>query len=166
MVCSDEVTFLSTGTVGFEDRRIASDRRRRTLHALVVGGYRGRRRRVRRQESSGIADIDWYPARCFAAVLLILLLSCIDSVNTLALLTRGFIEVNPLMRALIDHGAADFTLIKFGLTAFSLTMLIVLTRVRAFGGFPVAGILYICVALYAGLVGYEFWMLNGFTLFD
>ncbi len=126
---------------------------------------RGRRRGVRRQERGGVAAIDWYPARTFAAVLLILLLSCIDSVNTLALLGQGFIEVNPLMRHLINGEGIEFALIKLGVTALSAIALIILTRAQAFGRYPARKILYAAALVYIGLVGYEFCMLGGVTLF-
>jgi hypothetical protein len=163
------VTILSADAEGIHataERRILQDRRRRRLHALFVGGIRGRRRRVRREEAGGVAAVDWYPARTFAAVLLILLLCCIDSFNTLVLLGRGFIELNPLMRGLIDSSGAEFALIKLGLTAFSAIALIVLTRAKAFGRYPAGKILYAAALAYAALVGYEFWMLGGITQFD
>lgn len=102
----------------------------------------------------------------FAAVLLILLLSCVDSLNTLALLGRGFIEVNPLMRHLIQGDGIEFALVKLGVTALSAIALIILTRARAFGRYPAGKILYAAALVYVGLVGYEFWMLGGLTLFD
>ena len=94
------------------------------------------------------------------------MLSCVDSLNTVALLTRGFIEVNPLMRSLIIQGGLGFVLVKFGLTASSLVALVVLMRAKAFGRFPAKSILYASAAFYIALVSYEFWMLGGFTLFD
>ena len=148
------------------ERRVLRDRRHRKAHALLVGGIRGRRRRVRREETGGIAAVDWYPARTFAAVLLILLLSCIDSFNTLALLGRGFIELNPLMRGLINSSGVGFALIKLGLTALSAMALIILTRAPAFGRYPARKILYAAALIYTSLVAYEFWMLGGVTLFD
>jgi uncharacterized protein DUF5658 len=99
-------------------------------------------------------------------VLLILLLSCVDSFNTLALLGRGFIEVNPLMRRLINGSGLEFALIKLGVTALSVLALIILTRAKAFGRYPASKILYAAALIYIGLVGYEFWMLGGVTLFD
>jgi hypothetical protein len=160
------VVLLSIESVKRIEQRTGHDRRRRTLHALLVGGVRRRRRRVRRQEGGGIAAIDWYPARCFAVVFLILVLCCIDSFNTVTLLARGFIELNPLMRALIEEGGPSFVLIKLGLTAASLTALVILTRARTLGRISAGNALYVSAALYIGLVGYEFWLLRGLTLLD
>jgi Domain of unknown function (DUF5658) len=148
------------------ERRGGRDRRRRKLYGLMAGGLRGRRRHIRRSGHGGIAAIDWYPARFFAVVLVTLLLSCADSLNTLALLGRGFIEVNPLMRALIEQGGPSFTLVKFGVTALSLIALTILMRAKAFGRFPAGAVLYGAMFFYLGLVGYELWMLGGLTLFD
>jgi hypothetical protein len=161
-----EVPILSAPTTRTDERRRSRERRHRTLRALMVGSFHARRRRVRRSEAGGLAAIDWYPAQCLALVMLTLLLSCADSLNTLALLSRGFIEANPLMNVLITRDASSFALIKFGLTATSLITLIVLIRARLFGRIPVAFILYGCVTVYMVLVSYEFWMLHGFTLFD
>jgi hypothetical protein len=161
-----EVVIMGTGNADSVERRQVSDRRTRTLHALAVGGVRGRRRHIRRQGPPRIAAIDWYPPQIFALVLLTLLLSCVDSLNTVALLNRGFIEVNPLMRELIDQGGPGFAVIKFSMTAVSMMALIALTGARAFGRFPVRSILVGALMVYVGLVVYEFWMLDGFTLFD
>ena len=38
--------------------------------------------------------------------------------------------------------------------------LVLLARLRAFGLMPVGQILYLVLAGYTGLVGYELWMLN------
>ena len=94
----------------------------------------------------------------------ILLLSFADSLFTLMLLDRGAVELNPLMRFLIQDGGRSFALVKLGLTAFSITALIILARSRAFGRFPAGLVLYATLAIYTCLVGYELSLLDVWTL--
>ena len=145
------------------ERRANRDRRQHSLRALVVGGFRPRRRRPRRAELPRIAAVDWHPAKWFAVALVILLLSFADSLFTLALLDRGAVELNPLMRFLIQDGGRSFALVKLGLTASSITALIVMSRSRAFGRFPAGLVLYATLAIYSCLVGYELSLLDVWT---
>ena len=147
------------------DRRARHDRRQHALRALLIGSFRPRRRRVRRQEPPRISALDWHPAKWLAVAIIILLLSCADSLLTLMLLDRGAVEVNPLMRFLIQGDGRSFALIKLALTAFSLTALIVMSRSRAFGRVPAGVVLYATLLIYSGLVGYELWLLNLWKLF-
>jgi hypothetical protein len=142
------------------ERRERIDRREQTLRALLIGGFQPRRRRARRHESPRIAALDWHPPQWLAVALLILLLSFADTLLTLVLLGHGAIEVNPLMRFLILDGGRSFALIKLGLTASCITLLIVLARSQAFGRFPAGPILYATLLIYIGLVGYELWLLD------
>jgi hypothetical protein len=145
------------------ERRATPDRRRQTVRALLIGGFRQRRRRARRDESPGISALDWHPAKWLAVALLILALSLADSLLTLVLLDKGAIEINPLMRLLILDGGRSFALVKFGLTASCTTLLILLARSRAFGRVPAGPILYAALLMYVGLVGYELWLLDALT---
>jgi hypothetical protein len=145
------------------ERRARVDRRQRTLRALLVGGFRPRRRRARRDESPRICAVDWHPAKWFAVAIVILLLSFADSLLTLVLLDHGAVELNPLMRFLILDSVRSFALIKLGITAASLTVLIVMSRSRAFGRIPAGPLLYATLLIYASLVGYELWLLDGWV---
>jgi hypothetical protein len=134
------------------------------LRALVVGGFRPRRRRARRDEPPRIGAVDWHSAKWFAAAFGILLLCFADSLLTLVLLDRGAIEVNPLMRFLIQGDGRSFALVKLGLTASSLGILIVISRSRAFGRLAPSVVLYATLAVYVCLIGYELSLLDVWTM--
>ena len=108
--------------------------------------------------------LDWHPPKWFAVALLILILSLVDTLLTLVLLDHGAVEVNPMMRYLILEGGRVFALIKLGMTAGCITLLILTTRSRAFGRSPAGLILYLTVLIYAGLVTYELWLLDALGL--
>jgi hypothetical protein len=146
------------------DRRAVQDRRQQKFRALLIGSIRARRRGSRRRGSAGVTALDWHPPKWFALALLILILSLIDSLLTLVLLDHGAIEINPLMRLFIVQGGRLFALVKLGLTAGCITLLIVTTRSRAFGRFPAGPILYLTAAIYIGLVSYEIWLLDALRL--
>lgn len=142
------------------ERRAVPDRRQQRFRALLVGSFRARRRHARRRGSTAVTALDWHPPKWFAVALLILTLSLIDSLLTLVLLDHGAIEINPLMRYFILEGGRVFALVKLGLTAGCITLLIVTTRSRAFGRSPAGPILYATVLIYASLVAYELWLLD------
>jgi Domain of unknown function (DUF5658) len=140
--------------------RANSDRRQQRLRALLIGSFRPRRRRARREGSSSIAALDWHSPKWLAVALLILTLSMADSLLTLVLLDHGAIEINPLMRFFILEGGRLFALVKLGLTGGCVTLLILMTRSRAFGRAPAGPILYLTLLVYVGLVSYELWLLD------
>jgi hypothetical protein len=155
---------MSSSYLCTPERRAVPDRRRQKLRALLIGGFRARRRHARRQGSTAVTALDWHPPRWFAVALLILTLSLIDSLLTLVLLDHGAIEINPVMRYFIEEGGAVFALVKLGLTGSCITLLIVTTRSRAFGRTPAGSILYLTVLIYASLVGYEVCLLHALKL--
>jgi hypothetical protein len=142
------------------ERRANRDRRHQSLRALVVGGFRPRRRRVRRNELPHIAAVDWHSAQWFATAFGILLLCFADSLFTLVLVDRGAIEVNPLMRLLIQGDGRSFALVKLALTASSLVTLILISGRRAFGCLTPGAVLYATLAIYICLIGYELSLLD------
>ncbi len=100
------------------DRRSGQDRRRDGFQAFWHSLWRRRRRARRRPEDSDGAG--YYldaisPAVLFAAAVVVLC-SCADSLFTLRLLELGAVEVNPLMRLLIEWDTALFVQIKIAAT--------------------------------------------------
>ena len=59
----------------------------------------------------------------------------------------------------LRHSPA-FAYLKVVLTAFGVTMLVVMARLRAFGRLPVSAVLYVILALYGALIAYELWLLD------
>lgn len=142
------------------DRRVAVERRSRTLLSLALGSFKRRRYGPRRLLDASIAVTDWYAPQWLAAALVILILCVCDALITLALLDHGAREANPLMDTVVHGDGRSFVAFKFGLTAGGVVLLILLARVRAFGRLPVSALLYGVLAGYLCLIGYEFTLLR------
>ena len=62
--------------------------------------------------------------RIFAVILVILLLSITDAYLTLDLISRGAVELNPIMAYYLDHSALAFFGIKYLLTCASIIVIL------------------------------------------
>jgi hypothetical protein len=146
-------------TIQTGDRRRGLDRRKHPLRSLVFGHFSPRRRGPRRARDGSIASTDWYEPHWLVVAVVILLLSVADAVLTLTLIADGALEENPLMAPLVRGSAGGFAVVKLGLTAIGVMLLMALARVRAFGRLPVGALLYLVLTVYAMLVAYELRML-------
>ncbi len=142
------------------ERRRGGDRRRRTIRSLLTGSINPRRRGPRRFRDGSIASTDWHEPHWLAVALIVLLLSVADALLTLTLVQHGAFEANPLMAAFLKDDPDHFAAVKIALTAGGVVLLTVVAKVRAFGRLPVSAILYGVLGAYAGLVGYELWLLR------
>ncbi len=95
----------------------------------------------------------------------ILSLCAADAVLTLALISQGALEANPVMAVFVRGSAGAFAAVKLGLTAAGVILLLAVARVRAFGRLPVGSLLYAVLTGYALLVAYELRMLYSFAHF-
>jgi Domain of unknown function (DUF5658) len=145
------------------DRRASSERREQILRAVLQGHMWQRRRGPRRGGAAQLGAIDWHEPQWLAAALLIMLLSIADAVLTLTLLNHGAVEVNPFMRLLLVGGDRSFVFLKLLITAITVTMLVLLLRVRAFGRQLAGPMLLLTALCYSALVGYEYWLLGNVT---
>jgi len=137
------------------DRRQGAERRSRLVHALVTGSFRPRRRGHRRHDELRRL-VDWHEARWLAVVMLILLLSTLDAMLTLALVAaERATEANPAMLPLVHGDGLEFALWKLGLTGLGVITLTVLARHRVFGWLRAGSLLYLVLAIYTVLIGYE-----------
>lgn len=103
---------------------------------------------------------DWFHPQWLAAAMIILILSSVDAVLTLALISRGAIELNPLMEPLVRGSSHGFAVWKFGLTSMGVVVLTMVARLRVLGRVAVGSILYVVLCGYVVLVGYEFSLLR------
>ncbi|HEV7609596.1 MAG TPA: DUF5658 family protein [Steroidobacteraceae bacterium] len=106
---------------------------------------------------------DWFHPQWLAVSVTILLLCSADAILTLTLIAHGAVEVNPLMDPLVRSSGQLFAFWKIGLTAMGVTFLTLLARLR-FWGNTVGTILYVVLAGYAVLVGYEVFLLRNIPL--
>jgi uncharacterized protein DUF5658 len=144
------------------ERRNRNDRRKHTLRSLIHGSLSPRRRGPRRDDDHSFTAVDWHHPQWLAVAMLTLLLCTADAFLTLVLLERGANEANPFMQPLVGGSPLVFAMVKMGLTSGGVVMLILLARIRVFGGrIPVSFLLYGVLLAYSTLVGYEFWLLQG-----
>jgi hypothetical protein len=144
------------------ERRARHPRRRRPWWSLFYGSFRPRRRApARRSGELQFVSVDWFAARLLAAALGISLLSIVDAFLTLQLLANGADEINPVMAALLFHGVAAFTASKIGVTCLCVVALVCLSSHRFMRLVRVEAMLYVVLAGYVTLVGYELWLLRG-----
>lgn len=135
--------------------RRRTERRRQVLRALLLGSFYARRRQPRRADEQALAAVDWHHPQWLATAILILALSSLDALLTLALLERGASEANPLMRPLVLGSALPFTVVKVGITAGGVVLLTLLASIRVFGRLPTGVLLYALLAGYGTLIFYE-----------
>lgn len=83
-----------------------------------------------------------------------------DTFLTLVLVSHGATEVNPLMAPFVIGGGRSFAFLKLALTASSVTVLVVLTRVPTFGRLLAGPILVGSAFLYSVLIAYELQLLT------
>jgi hypothetical protein len=92
----------------------------------------------------------------FLLASLLLFLTLIDGMFTLALLDQGFEEANPLLSYLLERDTVLFLVIKYILTAIFLPIALVLNQYRLFGTrLRVGHLVSIVVALYLALIAYQ-----------
>ncbi len=144
---------------GLHERRSGVERRRYSLAAYWRGALNPRRRAGRRASDRIYAIIDWHSPRVLALVLSILGMSTLDGVLTLMLMSQGANEANPVMALLVPHNLGWFAAIKLTLTSVGAAVLVVCARMKLFRLFPGELLLYLVVACYVVLIGYELHLL-------
>ncbi|HLW23877.1 MAG TPA: DUF5658 family protein [Steroidobacteraceae bacterium] len=144
-----------------EERRNRPDRRRRVLWSILYGSFNPRRRRPpRRSGDSRFHAMDWHGAHLLAVSIGILILNVADALLTVELLSRGAVEVNPIMAALIDGSPAIFATMKMAMTGLSVLLLVILGCYRFMRVLRVELILYGVLIAYLVLIGHEINMLQ------
>jgi hypothetical protein len=146
------------------ERRSSPDRRKRTVYSLFYGSFNPRRRTPRRLDARSLRDLDWHHPKWLVVATLIIILSCVDALLTLTLLSRGAYEVNPFMAPIVDGSPLVFTLIKVALTSGGVVMLTLAARMRVFGRIPVGSLLLLVLIGYGTLVVYEWGLLEETSL--
>jgi hypothetical protein len=134
-----------------------SDRRKHSVPLWDPRRLRGRRRRQRRSEEHDrpyLVDRVSWPAFVMSSLLLILTL--VDGMITVALLDQGCEEANPVMRFLLDIGIGTFFIAKYVLTAIFLPIALVMNQHRLFGTrMRVGHVIPVVAALYVVLIAYQ-----------
>lgn len=110
-----------------KERRLRQERRQSqfTLSKFLLIG--GNRQTVRRSDDrKRIILLDRYEPTLLISVMTVLCLSLVDGTLTLLLVKRGAVELNPVMRYYLTLGPLTFLMVKYGITALALIVLVVL----------------------------------------
>jgi hypothetical protein len=105
-------------------RRIGHDRRQEKTPLFSRYSVKGRRIALRREDDRLKRFVpDRHSSKTFAIILVIVMLSIVDAILTLELISKGASELNPVMAYYLDFGPLAFFWTKYLLT-FASTLLI------------------------------------------
>ncbi|MGD8542381.1 MAG: DUF5658 family protein [Desulfobacteraceae bacterium] len=107
------------------DRRSGGDRRSDGCRLLSPYWLAGKRVEPRRREDRERSyRVDRHDPRFLIPIALILLLSLLDAVLTLHLISHGAAEINPLLNYFLNRGHLPFLIVKYGLTAAAILIVV------------------------------------------
>lgn len=137
------------------NKRAETVRREFTWRTVLFGFLRSRRRAYRRDADDEVIFLDWHHPWLFFLATGTMLLSCADAFLTLQLIDLGMIEVNPVMKAVMEQGTTLFTSTKLAMTGFGILVLVFLAKARFLNRFRTGAFLTVFFSFYACLVCYE-----------
>jgi len=132
------------------ERRFLKDRRRRPTCGFSRFVFFGRRRTLRRegdQQKGGY--VDRYSSGLFFFLVLILGLNILDALFTIIILDSGGVEVNPIVRSVIELYGHRFWIWKFYVVSVSLILLCVHSKFRSVRAILIGlNVIYIIVVVH------------------
>jgi len=143
------------------ERRSNQDRRQNSIPFYKLLLYVGKRQTLRRvDDCKRIVELDQYHPILLISILIVLGLSLLDAVLTLVLLDKGAVELNSVMRYYINRGSGTFVLVKYGITALALIIIVCLNaiisvrwRTASYFMFPT------CALVFGSVVIWELYLL-------
>ncbi len=150
-----------------KEQRSNHDRRLKHIPFYKLFSFKGKRSTLRRSEDcKQITIVDQYHPSLLIYTLIVLGLSLLDAALTLVLLQRGAVEINPVMRYYIDLGPWVFVIVKYGITALSLILIVVFNAI-IYTRHRIASLLTMpfCVSVFGSVVIWELHILNAFHQF-
>jgi hypothetical protein len=141
--------------------RSAQDRRHNHNPFYNIFSLKGKRRTLRRStDLMRVTTFDQYHPTLLFYVLTVLSLSLLDAALTLVLLQKGAVEINPVMRYYIDLGPWLFVIVKYGITALSLILIVVFNAI-IYTRHRIASLLTMpfCVSVFGSVVIWELYLL-------
>jgi hypothetical protein len=147
-----------------EERRSGNDRRVRPTSPFTLQSLVGSRHHYRRnQDARKFYFVDLYSPFSVLVLLSALVLSIADAFLTLRLVGEDVRELNPVMDFFLKLGPLHFIMVKWFLTAFGLSTLLVLKNYYLWQGrVRTVVVLALLPFLYLVLVSYEIFMVvNG-----
>ncbi|MEM8817710.1 MAG: DUF5658 family protein [Pseudomonadota bacterium] len=158
---SDAIGIRLTGSAGaafdgqVPERRGETERRTFSWRTVAYGFLRSRRRSARRGGDAELVFVDWHHPWLFFLAVGTMLLSCADAFLTLQLLSKGMIEANPFMAAVMEYGTGAFVTTKMALTGGGILVLVFLAKTRFMNRVRTGLILTSFFSFYCCLVCYE-----------
>ena len=142
------------------ERRSGQDRRQGQIRFEKFLLFGGSRKMVRRADDRNrIVLVDRYEPSLFFSVLTILCLSLVDGTLTLLLVSQGAVELNPVMRYYLTLGPKSFLLVKYGITALAVFILVVLHTITS-KGYPIWNyLLPVCKLTFGSVIIWELFLL-------
>lgn len=89
--------------------------------------------------------------------LLLILLSILDSIFTIAIVGQGGTELNPIMGSVLEQGNLIFFLIKFTLVVICVTILVTIHNVYKIE--EIQKILSFFILVYSGIISWEMYLI-------
>jgi len=142
------------------ERRSAIDRRNYSLITLKHCATAPRRMHGRRKVDRRNSVLDRFDSGVVALAIALMILSIMDSMFTLTLISRGGSEVNPFMNMLLQHSVWAFAVFKMLLTAIPAIFLVATGNLLLLGKYRARSVLAAMVGLYLGLICYEIALLS------
>jgi hypothetical protein len=106
-------------------RRIGDDRRQEKTPLFSKYSLKGRRIALRREDDRLRLFVpDRHSSKTFAIILVIVMLSMLDAILTLELISRGASEINPIMAYYLNFGPLTFFWTKYLLTFASILLIL------------------------------------------
>jgi hypothetical protein len=116
----------------FSENRNGSDRRKCQVPPLKYILFGGRRKSIRRKEDMNkLIILDVYSNGIFGIAIIILVLSALDGLLSLYLMSSGAKEMNPLMSYLIDFNPRFYLAVKCIITTAAIIVLIVIRNYKS-----------------------------------
>ena len=135
------------------------DRRALTLRTLLTSGASPRRRDGRRAGEQEL-PVDFHEPYLLVLAVVLLLLSVADAFLTLALMSDGAQETNPLLAFVLNEHPRFFAVTKMALTGMGVVLLVAMARTKLFRLVRAAWFFKGLVAAYLVLVAYEAWLVS------
>ena len=137
------------------ERREGRDRRRHSWRTVTYCGLHGRGRRRQARRKGHNYYLDWYEPKLVLAGFTLLLLSCLDALFTLTLISRGAYEANYFMARLLEAGTGLFVSVKVAITAFGILFLLMHSHFQVLRIASGKRLLPLLVGVYGLLIVYE-----------
>jgi hypothetical protein len=137
------------------ERREKHDRRRHSWRTVTYCGLYGRGRRRQPRRSGHNYYLDWYDPKLVFTGIAVLLMSCLDALFTLTLLSKGAHEANYFMARLLETSDGLFVAVKLAVTAFGIVFLLMHAHFQVLRITSGKRLLQLTVLVYGLLISYE-----------